>query len=112
ALVEVAVDLLVHRLHDCRKRVPDVRTADPAGEVDVLAPVDVPDPGALGAFDEDRRRRQAADDVALPGCLDALGSSALSQGQGTTVSPRFPPIQVSPASPDTMAALRAPWPSG
>ncbi len=44
ALVQVAVDLLVHRLHDRGQRVADVRAADAPGEVDVLAAVDVPDP--------------------------------------------------------------------
>ena len=82
ALVQVAVDLLVHRLHDGGQRVADVRAADPAGEVDVLAAVDVPDPGALGALDEDRRGREPARDVALPGRLDALAGGALLQGHG------------------------------
>src|SRR5262249_1661945 len=99
ALVEVAVDLLVHPLHYGPQRVPGVRAADAAGEGDVLGAVDVPDPRALGALDVDRRGREAADDVALPGGLDVLGGGALLQGQGTTVSRRFSTIQVTSASP-------------
>jgi hypothetical protein len=63
-LVQVAVDLLVDRRHNGREPVTDVLAADAAGEVDVAAPVDVPDPGAFGAVDDDRGGRQPACDVA------------------------------------------------
>src|SRR5204863_5764498 len=40
----------------------------------------VPDAGALGPLDDERRRRDSAGDVALAGFLDALGRSALLDG--------------------------------
>ena len=58
ALVEVAVDLLVNRRGS--EAVAGVLAAEPAGEVDVLAAVDVPDPGALRARDDERGGRDAA----------------------------------------------------
>ena len=76
ALVQVPVDLRVDRLDDGGQRVAEVRAAEPAGEVDVLAPVGVPDPRALGARDDERRRRDAAGDVALAALLDAVGRAA------------------------------------
>ena len=47
ALMQVTVDLLVNRRR--REAVAGVLAAEPAGEVDVLAAVDVPDACALGA---------------------------------------------------------------
>ena len=52
ALVQVAVDLLVDRGDRGRKTVAEVLAGEPAGEVDVLAPVHVHDPRALCARDE------------------------------------------------------------
>ena len=82
ALVQVAVDLFVHRVDDGRQRVPEIGAPDPAGEVDVLAAVDVPDPRSLGAVDDDRRGRDPPRDVALAGLLDALGALSLLQRHG------------------------------
>ena len=80
ALVEVRVDLLVHR-GDCgRKAVTGVLAAEPAGEVDVAATVDVLDPGALGAGDHDRRSGDPARDVALAGGEHPFGGRALFHG--------------------------------
>ena len=77
ALVQVAVDLGVNRVDDRRERVPEVRAAEAAGEVDVLASVGVPDPRSLRAADDERRRRDATRDVPLAGLLNAPGFSAL-----------------------------------
>ncbi len=67
ALVEVAVDLLVHRSDGRWKAVTRVLAAQAAGEVDVAAAVDILDAGALGAGDDDRRSGDPARDVALAG---------------------------------------------
>ena len=75
ALVEVAVDLLVDRGHDGRRAVAEVLARDPAGEVEELAPVGVPDPRPVGARDDERGRRNAAGDVALAGCEELLGGA-------------------------------------
>ena len=75
ALVQVLVDLGVDRLDDGRQRVAEVGAAEAAGEVDVLAPVGVPDARALGAGDDERGRGDAAGDVALAAFLDAARSS-------------------------------------
>ena len=53
ALVEVAVDLLVDRCHDGRRSMAEVLAGDPAGEVEELATLDVPDPGSLGTGDDE-----------------------------------------------------------
>ncbi len=82
ALVHVLVDLGVHRIDDRGQVVAEVGTAEPAGEVDVLAPVGVPDPRALGPFDHQARSRDAAGDVALAAFLDALGCASLLQRHG------------------------------
>ena len=79
ALVEIAVDLLVHRRDRRRQAVAGVLTADPAREVDVLLAVDVLDPDALGPRDHDRRSRHATGDVALLLLDQALGLSVLSK---------------------------------
>ena len=52
ALVQVAVELLVDRLHRGREPVAGVLAAEAAGEVDVRAPVCVLDPRAFGAGDD------------------------------------------------------------
>ena len=62
ALVEIAVDLLVDRSR-C-EAVAGVLAPEPAGEVDVLATVDVPDPCAFGSRDDERCRCDSARDVA------------------------------------------------
>ena len=73
ALVQVAVDLLVDRGDHRRRAVPEVLAADAAGEVDVGAPVDVLELRALGARDDERRRRHAARDPAAALVRDACG---------------------------------------
>src|SRR5439155_12194518 len=83
ALVQVPVDLRVDGVDDGGERVAEVGAAEPAGEVDVFAALDVPDAGAFGALDDERRRRDPARDVALAGFLDALGRSALLDGHRT-----------------------------
>ena len=65
ALVEEAVDLLVDCPDDGRVAVTEVLAGDAAGEVDVLAPLGVPDSGAPGARDDEIGRRDAARDVPL-----------------------------------------------
>ena len=54
ALVQVAVDLLVDRGDGRREPVAGVLAAEPAGEVDVLAAVDVPDACAFRPVDDER----------------------------------------------------------
>ena len=75
ALVEVAVGLLVdggdHRL----EAVARVLAGDPAGEVDVAAPVDVPHPCAFRASDDDLRGGDPARDVPV-----ALGEHTFRRG--------------------------------
>ena len=73
----------------------------PAGEVDVLAAVDVPDARALGAGDDERGRRDAAGDVPLAGLLDALGRAAFLQRHG-----RSDCINAHTARSDTMRPAR------
>ena len=87
ALVEIAVDLLVHRRDRRRQAVAGVLTADPAREVDVLLAVDVLDPDALGPRDHDRRSRHATGDVALLLLDQALGLSVLSKRHASESSP-------------------------
>ena len=55
--MQVAVRLLLDRIDDCRMTVAGVLAADPAGEVDVGAAVDVGDPRALGLCDDEPGRR-------------------------------------------------------
>ena len=108
ALVHVAVDLGVHRVDDRGEVVAEVRAAEPAGEVDVLAALDVPDPRALGALDDERRSGDATGDVALAGLLDAIGGAPLLQRHGTRL---YCYIRRRPRSSDPRRRL-APWPSG
>ena len=77
ALVQVAVDLLVDRSDRGREVVAGVLAADPAGEVDVAAAVDVPDPGALGPVDDDGGDGDAPRDVPGPRLEDALALGAV-----------------------------------
>jgi len=75
ALVEVAVDLLVHRANDGLRVVAEVLAGDSAREVEELVPVGVPDGGALGPGDDEVGRRDPAGHVLLaPGAngVDAL----------------------------------------
>ena len=85
ALVQVGVDLLVHR-GDCgREAVACVLAAEAAGEVDVRAAVHVLDPGPFRACDDDRRRRDPARDVLLAGGKDSLALRALIDRHDTIV---------------------------
>jgi hypothetical protein len=73
ALVHVALGLLLHGAHHGLGRVPAVERADPAHEIDVLAPVDVRQARAVRALDEDRRRRHASCDVLILARSQASG---------------------------------------
>ena len=86
ALVQVAVDLLVHRGDRGREAVARVLTAQAAGEVDVRLAVDVNDPGAFRALHHDRRRGDSAGDVLLAGRQDALTLGALCHRHETILS--------------------------
>ena len=113
ALVQITIDLLVHRFDDGRERVADVGTTDPAGEVDVLTSVDVPDAGSFGAVDEDRLGRDPASDVALPRLLEApCGCPFLQRhGKGDCIRrSREEPGGVNRAP--IRWPTPAPWPSG
>ena len=75
ALVQETVDLLVDGPDDRLGVVPEVLTRDPAGEVEELAAVGVPERGALGAGDDEVGRRDPARHELLPpgaNGLDAL----------------------------------------
>ena len=102
ALVQVPVDLGVHGLDDRMRRMAEVRAADPAGEVDVLVPVDVPDARTLGARDDERRSGDALGDVPLAGLPDARCRRLFLQRHGRkTLVHR-----------SIRCARTAPWPSG
>src|SRR5439155_129884 len=77
---QVAVDLLVDRRR--REAVPRVLAAEAAGEIHVLAAVDVPDARALGTRHDQRRRRDSMRDVPLAGGDDTFGLGALLDGHG------------------------------
>jgi hypothetical protein len=49
------IELLANRGNDRRMTVPDVERSDAAGEIDELAAVLVPNPGAFGASDGEQR---------------------------------------------------------
>ena len=69
ALVEVAVGLLVDRADDARRAVAEVLAGDAAAEVEVLAPVGVPDLRAPRLGHDELGRGDAARHVPLA-CLD------------------------------------------
>ena len=85
ALVEVAVDLLVDRVDDGREAVAGVLAADAAGEVEVRAAVDVGDARAVGARDDEPRRRDAARDVARALGEDAVVGAGVGRGHARGV---------------------------
>jgi hypothetical protein len=97
ALVQVAVDLLVQRRR-CEP-VAGVLAAEPTGEVDVFAAVDVPDARALGARDDERRGGDATGDVPLPLGDDTFGGCPLAdRHQACFRSSRISPAARSPVS--------------
>src|SRR4029079_8522138 len=73
ALVQVAVALLVDRLYNRFRVVPEVLTRDAAGEVEVLAAVGVPDRGPFRAADRQVRGRNATRHVPLAPGADGCG---------------------------------------
>ena len=102
ALVQVRVDLLVDR---CRgKAVTGVLATEPAGEVDVLAAVDVPEARALGPRDDERRRRDAASDVPLALGDDPVRRRALADRHQACL--RSSRISLAARSPVSTAPLR------
>jgi hypothetical protein len=72
ALVQVLVDLVVDRLDDRREPVTSVLAADPAGEVNVRATVDIRHTCAVGAGYDEPRRRHASADVACAVAQDLV----------------------------------------
>ena len=88
ALVQVAVDLLVHRADDGLGVVPEVLARDPAREVEELAPVRVPDAGAFRPRDHEVRRRHAARDEALAGVPHRLDVVQLARLHRLKPTPR------------------------
>jgi hypothetical protein len=94
--MQVTVDLLVNRR--CREAVAGVLAAEPAGEVDVLAAVDVPDARAFSAGDHERSGCDAACDVALAVGDDLLRRRALAHGHQRFRSPRISSTTRSPVS--------------
>ena len=82
ALVQVAVDLLVDRGDRRGEPVARVLAAEPAGEIDVLAAVDVPDPCAFRPIDDERRCRHPAGHVTLTRGDHALAGPHLLQRHG------------------------------
>jgi hypothetical protein len=85
ALVQVRVDLLVHRRDRGWEAVTGVLAAEAAGEVDVRAAVHILDPGALRARDDDRRSCDPPRDVLLAGGQDSLALGALIDRHDTIV---------------------------
>ena len=86
--MHVAVDLRMDRVDDRGQVVAEVRAAEPAGEVDVLAPFDVPDAGAFGTFDDERGSGDAPCDVLLAGVLHTraeVRTLGLEYGEGADV---------------------------
>jgi hypothetical protein len=69
----------VDRLDHGGRPVAEVLAAQPTGEVDVLATVDVPDARAFGPVDDQRSGGDAARDELLAGGDDRLGLDALAQ---------------------------------
>src|SRR5205823_5691250 len=106
ALVQISVDLLVDGRG--RESVTRVLTAEPAGEVDVLAAVDVPHARALGTGDDERRRRDPARDVTLTLGDDAFRRCLLRDRHQCLRSARMSPAARSPVS---TPPFRYPWKS-
>src|SRR5581483_9775164 len=77
ALVQVPVDLLVDGPDDRRVPVPEVLAGDPAGEVEVLVAVGVPELRAPRAGDDEIGRRDTARDVPLAVAPDGVGAGVL-----------------------------------
>ena len=103
----------MHRVDDGGEVVAEVGAAEAAGEVDVLAALDVPDARAFGALDDERGRGDAARDVALAGLLDAIGGAPFLQRHGTRDCIRaFSRAGPGAGSRGYDAARVAPWPSG
>src|SRR5205823_10149365 len=96
ALVQVAVDLLVDR--GCGEAVARVLAPEAAGKVDVLAPVDIPDPCTLGSSDDERGRGDAAGDVSVALCGDPFGRCPLADGHQCFRSRRMSAAARSPVS--------------
>ncbi len=107
ALVQVAVDLLMDRGDRRRQPMAGVLATEPAGEVDVLATVDVPDPRALGPVDDERRCRDPARHVSLTRCDHALAGPHLLQRHGPIHPTNGPPGQ-EPAGRNPDLAFRRP----
>ncbi len=85
ALVQVQVDLSVDRRDDRGVAMPEVLRADPAGEVDELAPLRVPDQRAARVRDGERRRRDAAGDVPPPRLGDLLELASFLQSHEAAI---------------------------
>ena len=98
ALVEVEVDLLVDRGDRGRIVVAEVVAADPAGEVDVAAPVDVLDPRAERTRNHEARGRDPACDVARPLRENAGSRRFLLQGHCSDYAGRKAQESIRPRS--------------
>jgi hypothetical protein len=77
ALVEVLVDLLVDCAHDAGRAVAEVLARDAAAEVEIFAPLGVPDACAPGPADHEVGRRDSARDVAFARLEDFVGGRPL-----------------------------------
>ena len=88
ALVEEAVDLLVDRGDDGREPVTGVLAGDPAGEVEVDRAVGGLDLRALGAHDDEPRRRDAARDETLACFEDVVCRRVLAERHAAILSRR------------------------
>jgi hypothetical protein len=90
--VQVLVDLLVHGADDGLRVVPEVLAGDPAGEVEHLVAVRVPERRAIGAGDDEVAGRDPARYVALAllahggGTMHLLGRHHRSLLQGIPFS--------------------------
>ena len=71
--MQEAIRLLCDRAADLGMRVPEIQRADAGREIDVLAPLDVPEARAAGAFGEHAvGRRNPARDGPLPAPHEGL----------------------------------------
>src|SRR5579884_930006 len=73
--MEVAIDLLVDGRDHRGRPVAEVLAGDPAGEVEILAAVDVPHARAFGAGDDEGRRGDPAGDIAFARGEDPFGGA-------------------------------------